>query len=133
MKVGISNIENATRENIMELIHEGARQRWKIENETFNTLKNHGMELQHSYGNKGYCLQNYFLVRFIALSIEQFLTFSNGLIKILSPNTILPSLEKGISLFGSLKQMAKRLLESLRNDIIEIIDLSNMRFSIFSG
>lgn len=122
-----------SRENIMELIHEGARQRWKIENETFNTLKNHGMELQHSYGNKGYCLQNYFLVRFIALSIEQFLTFSNGLIKILSPNTILPSREKGISLFGSLKQMAKRLLESLRNDIIEIIDLSNVRFSIFSG
>ena len=78
----------------MELVHEGARQRWKIENETFNTLKNHGMELQHSYGNKGYCLQNYFLVRFIALSIEQFLTFSNGLIKILSPNTILPSRER---------------------------------------
>ena len=91
------------------------------------------LEYLAHYGNKGYCLQNYFLVRFIALSIEQFLTFSNGLIKILSPDTILPSREKGISLFGSLKQMAKRLLESLRNDIIETIDLSNVRFSIFSG
>lgn len=121
------------RNNIVEFIHEGARQRWKIENQTFNTLKNHGMELQHVYGEKGNCLKNYFLFRLIALSIEQFLTFSNGLIKILSPDTILPSREKGISLFGSLKQLAKRLLESLRNDITEPIDLSCIRFCIPTG
>ena len=28
----------------------GARARWKIENETFNTLKNQGYHLEHNYG-----------------------------------------------------------------------------------
>ncbi len=27
----------------------GARARWKIENETFNTLKNHGYHLDHNF------------------------------------------------------------------------------------
>lgn len=29
----------------------GARSRWKIENETFNTLKNQGYEFEHNYGH----------------------------------------------------------------------------------
>ena len=29
----------------------GGRARWKIENETFNTLKNHGYRLEHNYGH----------------------------------------------------------------------------------
>lgn len=28
----------------------GGRARWKIENETFNTLKNQGYNLEHNYG-----------------------------------------------------------------------------------
>ncbi len=29
----------------------GARARWKIENETFNTMKNQGYHLEHNYGH----------------------------------------------------------------------------------
>src|SRR5204862_1114055 len=33
------------------LIMRGGRARWKIENETFNTLKNQGYNLEHNYGH----------------------------------------------------------------------------------
>jgi hypothetical protein len=38
-----------TEENVSELMRAG-RARWKIENETFNTLKNQGYNLGHNYG-----------------------------------------------------------------------------------
>jgi hypothetical protein len=38
-----------TRENAYPLMRAG-RARWKIENETFNTLKNQGYNLEHNYG-----------------------------------------------------------------------------------
>ena len=30
----------------------GARAKWKIENETFNTLKTQGYNLEHNYGTR---------------------------------------------------------------------------------
>lgn len=39
-----------TKENIMQLMR-GGRARWKIENETFNTLKNQGYEFEHNFGH----------------------------------------------------------------------------------
>ena len=36
--------------NLMSLVR-GARARWKIENETFNTLKNHGYHFEHNFGH----------------------------------------------------------------------------------
>ena len=36
--------------NLMALMR-GARARWKIENETFNTLKNHGYHFEHNFGH----------------------------------------------------------------------------------
>ncbi len=38
-----------TVKNIYELMH-GGRARWKIENETFNTLKNQGYQFEHNFG-----------------------------------------------------------------------------------
>jgi hypothetical protein len=38
-----------TPENVEEIMRAG-RARWKIENETFNTLKNQGYNLEHNYG-----------------------------------------------------------------------------------
>lgn len=38
-----------TEDNALILM-QGARARWKIENETFNTLKNQGYNLEHNYG-----------------------------------------------------------------------------------
>lgn len=45
----ITNI-TPTKDNICELIS-SARARWKIENETFNVLKNNGYHLEHNYGH----------------------------------------------------------------------------------
>jgi len=39
-----------TRENAGDLVA-GARSRWKIENETFNTLKNQGYHFEHNFGH----------------------------------------------------------------------------------
>jgi hypothetical protein len=44
----ITNL-NITNTNIVSII-QGARSRWKIENECFNTLKNQGYCMQHNYG-----------------------------------------------------------------------------------
>lgn len=35
----------------VELVMRGARARWKIENETFNTLKNQGYNFEHNFGH----------------------------------------------------------------------------------
>lgn len=35
----------------VEAVMRGGRARWKVENETFNTLKNQGYELEHNYGH----------------------------------------------------------------------------------
>ena len=49
-KLSVSN------ENIYQVMRAG-RARWKIENETFNTLKNQGYNFEHNYGhgNKHLC------------------------------------------------------------------------------
>ena len=43
--------------NNVKLIMKGGRARWRIENETFNTLKNQGYNFEHNYGhgNKHLC------------------------------------------------------------------------------
>lgn len=58
-------------QNIEELIQVG-RSRWKIENETFNTLKNQGYHLEHSYGHgKKYLATNFMLLTFLAFLVDQ--------------------------------------------------------------
>ena len=38
-------------QNTVELVMRGGRARWRIENETFNTLKNQGDNYEHNYGH----------------------------------------------------------------------------------
>jgi len=45
----VTNIRVSTR-NVYKLMR-GGRARWKIENETFNTLKNQGYNFEHNYGH----------------------------------------------------------------------------------
>jgi hypothetical protein len=57
--------------NIQELVTVG-RSRWKIENETFNTLKNQGYNFEHSYGHgKKYLATNFMLLTFLAFLTDQ--------------------------------------------------------------
>jgi hypothetical protein len=45
----VTDLRISTR-NVYKLM-QGGRARWKIENETFNTLKNHGYHFEHTYGH----------------------------------------------------------------------------------
>lgn len=51
----VTNVK-VSKNNVSRLM-KGARARWKIENETFNTLKNQGYHFEHNYGhgNKNLC------------------------------------------------------------------------------
>lgn len=57
--------------NIRELV-EVARARWKIENETFNTLKNQGYHFGRNYGHgKKYLATNFAILTFLAFLTDQ--------------------------------------------------------------
>ena len=58
-------------ENVGELVVV-ARARWKIENETFNTLKNQGYQLEHNYGHgKKNLATNFAILTFLAFFTDQ--------------------------------------------------------------
>lgn len=60
-----------TQNNCIELVR-GGRSRWKIENETFNTLKNQGYRLEHNYGHgKQHLSTNFALLMLLAFFIDQ--------------------------------------------------------------
>lgn len=60
-----------TKNNIAQLA-EGGRTRWKIENETFNTLKNRGYNLEHNYGHGEKNLtHNFIMSMFLAFFVDQ--------------------------------------------------------------
>lgn len=65
--------------NIQKLVRTG-RCRWKIENECFNTLKNQGYHIEHSYGHgkKNACF-NFLLLTLVAFSFHQVLELSDKL------------------------------------------------------
>jgi hypothetical protein len=50
----------------------GGRTRWKIENETFNTLKNQGYQLEHNFGHgKKYLSTVFATMAFLAFLVDQ--------------------------------------------------------------
>jgi len=58
--------------NNVATIVRGGRARWKIENETFNTLKNHGYHLEHNYGHGQKNLATVFgVLTFLAFLVDQ--------------------------------------------------------------
>ena len=60
-----------TNSNAYDLMRAG-RSRWKIENETFNTLKNQGYNLEHNYGHGKINLSvNFVLLMILAFLVEQ--------------------------------------------------------------
>lgn len=63
--------------NIVELVKVG-RCRWKIENETFNTLKNQGYHLEHNYGHGSRHLSMvFFLLNLLAFYVHQILELTD--------------------------------------------------------
>ena len=58
--------------NNIQAIVKAGRTRWKIENETFNTLKNQGYHYDHNFGHgKKYLAQNLAQLMLIAFNFDQ--------------------------------------------------------------
>jgi len=82
-KVGYTNTWitnfNVTSKNVQELVEAG-RCRWKIENETFNTLKNQGYHIEHNFGHgKKHLSYVLFLLNLLAFTIHQILEIKDKL------------------------------------------------------
>jgi hypothetical protein len=97
------------RETVVEIVMRGGRKRWCIENEGFNLQKNSELKLEHAY----------------SYGPEQFKAFyyllqiGHMILQLLEKGSLLRQLagevgKTALGLFGSLKNMAKRLLESVR-------------------
>lgn len=62
---------NITEDNVYQFMR-GARARWKIENETFNTLKNQGYQFGHNFGlGKKHLSEVFVLLMMLAFLIDQ--------------------------------------------------------------
>jgi len=65
-----------TKENCYSIMR-GGRARWKVENETFNTLKNQGYHLEHNYGlGEKYLSTVFFSLMMLAFLMDQLLQMS---------------------------------------------------------
>ena len=65
--------------NIVTLANAG-RARWKIENETFNTLKNQGYHLEHNFGHGQNNLSMiFFMINLLAFYVHQILDLTDPL------------------------------------------------------
>ena len=68
-----------TDDNLYELMR-GGRARWKVENETFNTLKNQGYQFEHNFGHGKKNLHTVFaMLMMLAFLIDQIQEATCGL------------------------------------------------------
>lgn len=68
--------------NVAEVVR-AARARWKIENEGFNTLKQHGYHLEHNFGHgQKYLSETFFVLNLLAFFMHQIFEMVDGLYQI---------------------------------------------------
>lgn len=99
---------------VAEIAQKGGRDRWKVENEGFNRQKNSGLNLEHVYSIDPEKWKAYYLLLQIAFLIMQ-LVERGSLLRRLADEMGRPFWK----LFGSLKNVARRLLDSLRFGVWE--------------
>lgn len=92
-----------TGENVAATANRGGRCRWKIENQGFNIQKNGGFNLEHAYSTKNRQIKNLYVLLQIAHLILQ----------LLERGSLFGA--DGRTLFGGLRNLARRLAESLRH------------------
>jgi hypothetical protein len=97
---------HVTAQNVEALANRGARCRWKTENEGFNIQKNGGFNLEHAYSIETRASKNFYALLQIAHMILQ----------LIERGSLLG--ETCQHLFGSLRNLSRRLAESLRNRLI---------------
>jgi hypothetical protein len=97
------------KKTVEAIAQKGGRDRWKVENEGFNRQKNSGLNLEHVYSTDPEKAKIYYVLLQIAFLLVQL--FERGsLLRRLAEAAGRPVGK----LFGSLKNIARRLLESFR-------------------
>lgn len=91
------------KDRVITLANNGGRVRWKIENEGFNIQKNGGFELEHPFSEDENARKIFYLLLQTAYTLFQLIA-KGSLFKKAFPGGV-----------GSLKNIAKRLLETWRN------------------
>lgn len=93
-------------ENCAPLAQEGGRQRWRTENEGFRAQKHGGFEMEHAYAKRPISAKNFYLLLQVAHILSQMLEcYCRG--------------KKAVKrAFGSLRNLGRAFLESLRRDPI---------------
>jgi len=94
---------------VEEVAQKGGRDRWKVENEGFNRQKNSGLNLEHVYSIDPENWKVYYLLLQIAFLLVQLLE-RGSLLRRLAAEAGRPFWK----LFGSLKNVARRLHDSVR-------------------
>jgi hypothetical protein len=97
------------RKTVEEIAQKGGRYRWKVENEGFNRQKNSGLNLEHVYSTDPEKWKAYYVLLQIGFILVQLLE-RGSLLRRLADELGRPLWK----LFGSLKNVARRLLESVR-------------------
>jgi hypothetical protein len=97
------------RKTVEEIAEKGGRARWKVENEGFNRQKNSGLNLEHVYSSDPEKWKVYYVLLQIAFILVQLLE-RGSLLRRLAEECGRPVWK----LFGSLKNVARRLLDSVR-------------------
>jgi hypothetical protein len=97
------------RQTVVAIAGQGGRYRWKVENEGFNRPKNSGLNLEHVYRTDPEKWKAYYLLLPIAFIVVQLLE-RGSLLRRLAAELGRPFWK----LFGSLKNVARRLPDSVR-------------------
>ena len=97
--------------NVEELSERGGRQRWKIENEGFNTQKNGGYGLEHAFSENHVALKNFYLLMQIGHIFNQWME-KGSLLR-----------ERIRATMGSLKVFSQRLWAVLTETVIDEVRL----------
>lgn len=110
-----------TARNVDQLANQGARLRWKIENEGFNVQKNSGLKLEHAYSKDPNAGKVFYLLLQLATMIFQWMR-KGSLLRQAFPDGL-----------RTAKNLAFRLLEAWRNlsmSATDFLALAEGRFQI---
>jgi len=100
----ISDIPMGCR-SVVTASNQGGRLRWKVENEGFNTQKNHGYELEHAYCSQQSAVKTFYFLLQVAHAIHQ----------LMIKGTLVRPFHR---LVGSLRNFLRQLARSFATSVI---------------
>lgn len=104
---------HVSKNTVVEVATKGGRHRWHLENQGFNRQKNSGLNLEHAYCLNPESIKAYYCLMQIAHLILQVFEAGSLLWRLAADCDRTPW-----QLFGSLANLARRLLESFRYRVL---------------